>query len=319
MIHYISAPKRETIAQLTTEARRYKANPHADISLGKGKRIGMLFLNPSLRTRISTQIAAQNLGMESIVINMDKDSWRIETEEGAIMNGSGVEHIKDAAAVLGSYFDIICVRSFPSLSDQNADETDSLLHDIIRFSGKPVISLESTRLHPLQTLADWMTIQEQMQRDRKPKIVLSWAPHVKPIPHCVAHSFTQWMQVLADSVDFVVTHPPGYELASEYLGNTKVIYEQQTAIRDADFIYVKNWCSYHPYGTLPQVQENWLLSEADLSVAPMGKIMHCLPVRRNVELSDELIDGSRSIVQQQAANRIWAAQAVIANILKQQS
>lgn len=319
MKHYLAAPDRETIAQLLTDARRYKDNPLLDKALGQGLRVGMLFLNPSLRTRISTQIAAQNLGMESIVVNMGQDGWRIETEEGAVMNGSGVEHIKDAAGVLGSYFDIICLRSFPTLTDPISDEADTLLNALIRYSGKPVISLESTRLHPLQSLADWMTIRENADASRKPKVVLSWAPHVKPIPHCVAHSFAQWMQVLSNEVDFVITHPPGYELSQEYSGNTPVIYDQQAAIRNADFIYVKNWCSYRPYAGMPEVQDNWLLSEADLLAANARYIMHCLPVRRNVELKDELLDGNRSLVQQQAANRVWAAQSVIANILKSSS
>lgn len=319
MKHYLSAPDRETIEILLRDAQRYKENPRIDEALGKGLRIGMLFLNPSLRTRISTQIAAQQLGMESIVVNMDKDGWRMETAEGAIMNGSSVEHIKDAAAVLGSYFDILCLRSFPTLTDQIADEADTLLNALILYSGKPLISLESTRLHPLQSLADCMTIREYADATRKPKVVLSWAPHIKPIPHCVAHSFAQWMQVLSADVDFIVTHPPGYELASEYLGDTVVMHDQQEAIRDADFIYVKNWCSYNPYGAMPEVEGNWLLSEADLLAANARYIMHCLPVRRNVELRDELLDSNRSLVQKQAANRIWAAQAVIANILKSQS
>lgn len=316
MQHFISAPEKETIEQLLESASQYKADPVKDKLLGKGLRVGLLFMNPSLRTRVSTQIAAQNLGMECIVLNMDKDNWRMETENGAIMNGSSVEHIKDAAGVLGCYFDILCVRSFPSLIDKEADGSDTLLQSLIRHSGKPIVSLESTLLHPLQSLADLLTIKERTPAGKKPKVVLSWAPHIKPIPHCVAHSFAQWMSGMGNEIDFTITHPRGYELAPEFIGKTPINYNRQEALRDADFVYVKNWCSYNDYGQTPTVNEDWLLREKDMQAANAQHIMHCLPVRRNVELSDELLDGNRSLVQQQAANRIWAAQSVLAHLIK---
>ncbi|MGC4058009.1 MAG: acetylornithine carbamoyltransferase [Chitinophagaceae bacterium] len=316
MKHFITAPDASEIDRLISAALFYKQSPRADKLLGEGKRIGMLFMNPSLRTRLSTQIAAQNLGMDAIVLNLDKDGWKMETGDGVVMNGSTVEHIKDAGPVLGSYFDIICVRSFPSLTDKEEDEKDTMIRSLIRHTGKPVISLESTTLHPLQSLADAISIREKSIPGRKPKVVLSWAPHIKPLPQCVPNSFAQWMNVLHQDVDFVITHPEGYELAPEYQGNATLVYDQQEALADADFVYVKNWSSYNDYGAMPAVQSDWQLRASSLAHAPAAHIMHCLPVRRNVELSDELLDSARSIVPLQAANRVWAAQAVIASMLK---
>jgi N-succinyl-L-ornithine transcarbamylase len=316
MQHFIEAPDRCTIEELLEAAGTYKKHPLSDRSLGNGRRIGLLFLNPSLRTRVSTQIAAANLGMESIVLNIDKDGWRLELLEGTLMDGNTVEHIKDAAAVLGDYFDILCVRSFPELKDRDEDEQERILRGLIRYSGKPVISLESCCLHPLQSLSDLLTINENSIGITKPKILLSWAPHIKPIPHCVANSFAQWMNCVADRFDFSITHPPGYELSERYTGSISINYDRKDALRDADFVYVKNWSSYDNYGTIPTVEENWLLQESELKSS--AKIMHCLPVRRNVELTDDLLDGNRSLIREQAANRVWAAQAVIAELLKQQ-
>lgn len=314
MKQFISAADAGDINQLVQDALQYKSQPLKDAHLGYGKRIGLLFLNPSLRTRISTQAAAQNLGLQSIVFNIDKEGWAMEFAEGAVMNGTTVEHIKDAAPVLASYFDILCVRTFPSLQDRNSDYSEQVLQALIRHSGIPVVSMESATLHPLQSLADVLTIQEHRYKP-KPKVVLTWAPHIKPLPQCVANSFSEWMNAWGEA-DFVITHPPGYELAPLFTGSATICYDQQEALQGADFVYVKNWSSYTDYGGMPAVAGNWMLTKEKISATDNARLMHCLPVRRNVELSDELLDSANSIVTQQAANRTWAAQAVLSHILK---
>ena len=212
MKHFISVDDVTNIDALADKALAYKAAPFADYALGAGKRIGMLFLNPSLRTRISTQIAAQNLGMEAIVFNVDKEGWALEFEEGTLMNGTTAEHVKDAAPVLGQYFDILCIRTFPGLQDRDADYAEKIINQFIKYAGVPIVSLESATLHPLQSLADIITIKETCKEEYRPKVVLSWAPHIKPIPHCVANSFAQWVNAWGKA-DFVITHPEGYALA----------------------------------------------------------------------------------------------------------
>ena len=291
----------------------YKANPWVDKGKGLGKRVGCIFLNPSLRTRVSTQIAAQQLGMEAIVLNMDKEGWALEMHEGAIMNKGTVEHIKDAAAVLGSYFDVLAIRAFPSLTNKEEDVTDFVLHQFIRYCGVPVVSLESAIRHPLQSLADQLTILENKPLGRKPKVVLTWAPHIKAIPHAVANSFAEW--TLGMGHELTITHPEGYELDPQFTQGATIEFDQRKALQNADFVYIKNWSAFNEYGKIACTDERWMLTEAHLNEAPAAKIMHCLPVRRNVELSDELLDGPRSLVQQQAVNRIYAAQAVLSKFL----
>lgn len=319
MKHFLSAPDISVIDRLLTAASRYKTDPYCDALLGKGKRVGLVFFNPSLRTRLSTQVAAQQLGMEAIVLNVGAESWALEFEDAAVMNGQKVEHIKDAAAVLGSYFDILCLRTFPGLQDRELDYQEKVMQQFVRYAGIPVVSLESATLHPLQSLADVFTMKEVINAAgivHRPRVVLTWAPHVKPVPQCVANSFAQWMQAW-NAADFTIVQPQGYELAEACSGSATICYDQDTALANADFVYIKSWSSYQNYGTLETgVYDHWMLTESRLSVAPNAHIMHCLPVRRNVELSDELLDGSRSLVQQQAANRVWAAQAVLAEILK---
>ncbi len=321
MKQFISADDVPDINVLVSKALEYKASPFKDTQLGAGKRVGLLFLNPSLRTRLSTQIAARNLGMEAIVFNVDKEGWALEFEEGAVMNGSTVEHIKDAAPVLGQYFDILCMRTFPSLKDRELDYQETILHSFIRYSGLPVVSLESATLHPLQSLTDIITIAEDrlMKKinTKRPKVVLTWAPHIKPLPQCVANSFAQWINAW-DEADFVICQPKGLELAPQFSGKATVTPHQEEAIQGADYIYVKNWSGYHDYGQMYQGKDamDWLLDEKKLKMAPDACIMHCLPLRRNVELSDELVDGNRSLITQQAGNRVWAAQAVLQEILK---
>lgn len=321
MNHFVSANDVNSIQLLVNQALAYKSNPFADAQLGKGKRIGLLFLNPSLRTRLSTQVAASNLGMEAIVFNVDKEGWALEFEEGVIMNGNTVEHIKDAAPVLGQYFDILAIRTFPSLKNKEVDYSEQLMHQFIKYAGVPIVSLESATLHPLQSLTDIITIQESLLANpiqhKKPKVVLTWAPHIKPLPQCVANSFAQWVNAWGEA-DFVVTHPKGYELSEIYTKGATIQYDQAAALENADFVYVKNWSSFHAYGQMLSHDEAWMLTQQTMMQTNQAKLMHCLPVRRNVELSDELLDGSNSLVTRQAGNRVWAAQAVLANILHQQ-
>ncbi|MDR7128355.1 N-succinyl-L-ornithine transcarbamylase [Algoriphagus sp. 4150] len=300
---------------LIGQALLYKENPSLDKAKGVGKRIGCIFLNPSLRTRISTQLAALNLGMEPIVLNMDKEGWALEMQDGAVMNQGTVEHIKDAAAVLGSYFDILAIRAFPSLTNKKEDTSDFVFTQFAKYAGIPVISLESATRHPLQSLADQITIRENWVGKKKPKVVLTWGPHIKAIPHAVANSFAEW--TLGMDHDLTITHPAGYELDEEFTKGATIEYNQSKALKDADFVYVKNWSSFNNYGKIISTDSSWMLTENHLTHAPNAKIMHCLPVRRNLELSDEILDGSRSLVQEQAKNRIFAAQAVISHLLGQ--
>ena len=321
MKQFISVNDVSNINALVEKALMYKADPFKDRTLGADKRIGLLFLNPSLRTRLSTQVAASNLGMEAIVFNVDKEGWALEFEEGAIMSGSSVEHIKDAAPILGSYFDILCIRTFPSLKNREDDYSELYISQFIKYCGVPVISLESATLHPLQSLTDIVTITEELQKSKlktqnsKPKIVLTWAPHVKALPQCVANSFAQWVNAWGEA-DFVITHPEDYELSEEFTKGAIITTNQDEALKDADFVYVKNWSTYKDYGKIYENDPDWMLTEEKLQLTNNAKVMHCLPVRRNVELSDEVLDSANSIVTQQAGNRVWAAQAVIAEILK---
>lgn len=330
MINFISVNDVDDIQILVDRALHYKANPFSDMALGAYKKIGLLFLNPSLRTRISTQVAAKNLGMEAIVFNVDKEGWALEFAEGAIMNGSTVEHIKDAAPVLGSYFDILCIRTFPGLQNRAEDYAEKVISQFIKYAGVPVVSLESATLHPLQSLTDIITMQESMLAKSesskvkgewlmfnggKPKVVLTWAPHIKPLPQCVANSFAQWVNAWG-AADFVITHPEGYTLDEQFTNGATITHNQDEALKNADFVYVKNWSSFNNYGAMPQVKGEWMLTEKKLQHSNNAQIMHCLPVRRNVELSDEILDGRNSLVTQQGANRVWAAQAVLAEILK---
>ncbi len=316
MKNFLSVKDADNITALVKDALEFKRNPLSDKLLGKGKRIGLLFLNPSLRTRLSTQIAAHNLGMEAMVFNASADGWKLEFEDGAIMNGSTVEHIKDAAPVLGNYFDILAVRTFPSFKNREEDYAEKIINQFAKYSGVPVISLESATVHPLQSLTDIITISEHLpiKNKTKPKVVLTWAPHVKSLPQCVANSFSEWMCAW-DKAEFVITHPEGYELNTKFTQNTFVTNDQAQALKDADFVYVKNWSSYNDYGKILPVENDWMLTNKKLEITNNAKVMHCLPVRRNVELSDEVLDSANSIVTEEAGNRVWAAQAVISQLL----
>lgn len=313
MQQFTSAHDVPDIAALIDKALAHKANPLANSALGAGKRVGLVFMNASLRTRLSTEIAARNLGMEAIVFNAGSDGWALEFTDGAVMNGSTVEHIRDAAPVLGSYFDLLCVRAFPSLTDRERDYEESVLQQFIRYCGVPVVSLESATLHPLQSLADLITITEHWDFARKPKVVLTWAPHIKPLPQCVANSFAEWVNAW-DRADFVIAHPPGLELYPRFTDGATITHDQQEALAGADFVYVKNWSTYEPYGQLVSGHDDWMLTPAHLAGTNNAKVMHCLPVRRNVEISDAVLDSPASLVTQQAGNRVWSAQAVLGEI-----
>jgi N-succinyl-L-ornithine transcarbamylase len=316
MKNFISAHDVTDIDSLVRSALAYKADPLKDRTLGAHKRVGMLFLNPSMRTRLSTQIAAQNLGAEPIVFNVDKEGWALEFEEEAIMSGNTVEHVKDAAPIMGNYFDILCIRTFPSLKNKEDDYSELYIKQFIKYSGIPVVSLESATLHPLQSLTDIVTITETMAAPaRRPKIVLTWAPHVKALPQRVANSFSQWVNAWGKA-DFVITHPEDYELDPQFTKNARITHNQDEALKDADFVYVKNWSTYEDYGKIYCNDPEWMLTNEKLQLTNNAKVMHCLPVRRNVELSDEILDGPASIVTREASNRVWAAQAVLAEILR---
>jgi len=299
---------------LVKEAIALKKSPFSAQGLGKNKTLGLIFLNPSLRTRLSSQKAAFNLGMNTMVMNIDKEGWALETSDGVIMDGTKVEHIKDAAAVMGQYFDVIGIRSFPGLIDRIEDYKEDVLNKFIKYSKIPLISLESATLHPLQSLADLITITENKPGKKRPKVVLTWAPHVKALPQAVANSFSEWM-CRAD-IDFVITHPQGYELCPDFTEGASVSHNQDEALKNADFVYVKNWSGYNAYGKILSNDKGWMLTNKKMSITNNAKVMHCLPVRRGVELSDELIDGKNSLILQQANNRTYAAQVILKKILE---
>lgn len=312
MKQFISVKDVENPKQLLEDVINLKNNEKFS-TIGNNKTIGLIFFNSSLRTRMSTQKAAQNLGMQVMMINVSSDSWKLEFQDGSVMNGDSVEHIKEAAAVMGLYCDILAIRSFPTLVNKEEDYSEEILNKFINYCKVPVVSLESATLHPLQSLADMVTIKEH-QKQSKPKVVLTWAPHVKPIPQVVANSFAQWS--LACEHDLTITHPEGYELSEEFTKGATIEYDQQKALSEADFVYVKNWSSFTDYGKVLDVKEDWLLNEEKMKDTNSAKIMHCLPVRRNLELSDELIDGENSLILAQAENRVFATQTVLKKIIE---
>lgn len=318
MKNFTSVTDVADLPALLRAAQQCKADPFANPALGKNKTLGLIFLNPSLRTRLSSQKAAQNLGMQAMVMNIDKEGWGLEFGDEIVMNGTTVEHVKEAAAVMGRYFDVLGIRSFPKLQDRQEDYSEEILRKFMQYAQIPVMSLESATRHPLQSLADLLTITEFAPPGRQPKVVLSWAPHVKALPQAVPNSFAEWMN-RAD-VEFVITHPEGYELHEGFSGNAPIVYDQDEALQDADFIYVKNWSSFQDYGKVLTQDPAWMLTNKRLDrLAPQAKVMHCLPVRRGVELGHDVLDGSRSLVVEEAANRVPATQAVLQTILHAQN
>lgn len=317
MNKFFSVADIDDLNEVVQEALALKANPHEFSDLGKNKMLGLVFLNPSLRTRLSTQKAAINLGMDVMVMNMDKDGWALETRDGVVMDGNTVEHIREAAAVMGEYCDILGLRSFPSLKDKEADYNEELFNKFMQYCGVPVVSLESATRHPLQSLTDLITITEH-KRSARPKVVLAWAPHVKALPQAVPNSFAEWMCKAQEQglVDFVVAHPEGYELSEEFTQGATLVNKLDDALQNADFVYVKNWSSYKEYGKVYPVSDNWMMDNEKLKLTNDAKVMHCLPVRRDLELSSEILDGPNALVIQEASNRVWAAQVVLKRLLE---
>ncbi|MCB0657538.1 MAG: acetylornithine carbamoyltransferase [Saprospiraceae bacterium] len=311
MNRYIAVADAPDWGALLDRAEYFRKHPHADTGLGKNKTLLQLFYNSSLRTRLSTQIAGQRLGMEVITMDLTQ-GWALEFTDGAIMNENKAEHIREAAGVMSRYADIIGLRSFASLQDRHADYEDFVIHQFARNTQVPMLNLESAIAHPLQALADSLTIR-QFHPGHRPKVVLSWAPHPRALPQAVANSFVQGMQRM--DVDLVITHPQGFELNPDIVGKTPVLYDQRNALQEADFVYVKNWSSYQDYGLTAPHLTDWMLDHNKMQLTNKAYFMHCLPVRRNVIVTDEVIDSDRSIVLDQAENRIYAAQAVLAELL----
>ena len=301
------------LAEALAEARQVKRTPFAWKHLGRDKTIILVFFNSSLRTRLSSQKAALNLGMNPIALNVNGDSWKLETELGVIMDGDKSEHLREARPVIGSYCDIIGVRSFAKFEDRDAEYAETIINQFIEYSGRPVISLESATVHPCQAFADLITIDEYKTKAR-PKVVLTWAPHPRALPQAVPNSFAEWMN--AADVDFVIACPPGYELAPQFAGNAMVEHDQMKAFEGADFIYAKNWSSYSEYGKILSTDMSWTVGARQMAVTDNAFFMHCLPVRRNMIVTDEVIDSPRSIVIPEAANRVVSAQVVMKRMLE---
>lgn len=309
MKNYMYINDLKSIDHTIQEAIELKKQPFQFSDLGKHKTIVLLFFNSSLRTRLSTERAAKNLGMDVMILTIN-DAWNLEFEDGTIMNLNTSEHVKEAARVISQYADIIAIRSFPTLKDKVKDESELVLKSFIKYASVPIVNMESATAHPLQALTDAITIEE-LKNKPKPKVVLSWAPHPKALPHAVANSFVKMMQLR--DVDFSITHPKGYELNPEIVKNTAVSYDQEEALKNADFVYVKNWSSYKDYGKVLLQDKNWMLTKEKLGVA---RFMHCLPVRRNVVVEDAVLDSENSVVIQQAGNRTYAAQIVLKKLLE---
>lgn len=314
MKHFYSAASPTDVERLIQTAIRLKKDPAQYLKMAEGKLMVLLFFNPSLRTKLSTQKAAMNLGMQVISMDM-KDSWAWEFEEGVTMRFDKAEHVKEAANVICRYADIIAIRSFPSLTDQKADYQDQVINNFMKYSTKPVINLESAIRHPLQSFADLLTIKEQVKKDN-PKIVLTWAPHPKALPQAVSNSFLEWMHRAGHQV--TVTHPEGYELHPDFMQGHQATHDQEAAFEDADVVYVKNWSPISSYGQVINQSEEWMITKAKLDLTNNAKLMHCLPVRRNVVIADDAMDSDHSAIYDLAENRLHTAQAVIYSLLNGQ-
>lgn len=297
------------------EALEVKDNRFAWQELGRSRTLMMIFFNSSLRTRLSTQKAAMNLGMNVIVLDVNQGAWKLETERGVIMDGDKAEHLLEAIPVMGCYCDIIGVRAFAGLTDRDADYQERVIDQFIRYSGRPVFSMEAATRHPLQSFADLITIEEHKTKER-PKVVLTWAPHPKALPQAVPNSFCEWMNVT--DYDFVITHPHGYELAQDFVGKARVEYDQRKAFDGADFIYAKNWSAYSGdnYGKVLSTDRSWTVDSEKMALTDNAFFMHCLPVRRGMIVTDEVIESPRSLVIPEAANREISAETVLKRMLE---
>ena len=313
-MNYTSIKDIDNLSLWVKEALEIKKNPLKNKQLGENKTLGILFFNPSLRTRLSTQKAALNLGMNVMVMNFTNEGWTLEFEDGAIMNKGASEHIKEAAEVISQYCDIIAIRAFAGLVDKEKDNSETVLAGFIKYATVPIVNMEGCTGHPLQSLADAITMAEH-KTNHKPKVVLTWAPHPRALPQAVANSFVEMMQ-LQTEMDFVITHPEGYELNPEITKDSKIEYDQNKAFENADFIYAKNWSNYNDYGKITNSDPNWTVTADKMKLTNNAKFMHCLPVRRNVIVTDEVIDSENSIVIEQANNRTYSAQLVLQKILE---
>ena len=315
MRHFTSIKQLEDLGAALEAAKYVKENPYADQELGKNKTLLMIFFNSSLRTRLSTQKAALNLGMNVIVLDVNQGAWKLETERGVIMDGDKPEHLLEAVPVMGSYCDVIGVRAFAGLQDRDYDYAETIINQFIQYSGKPVFSMEAATRHPLQTLADLLTIEEH-KKTAKPKVVLTWAPHPKTLPQAVPNSFAEGINMT--DYEFVITHPEGYELDPEFVGRAKVEYDQRKAFEGADFIYAKNWSAYsgENYGKVLCYDRDWTVDAEKMALTNNAFFMHCLPVRRNMIVTDEVIESPQSLVIPEAANRVVSAQTILKEILK---
>ena len=314
MRHFTSITQLENLGKTIEEAKYVKANPFADQELGRNKTLLMIFFNSSLRTRLSTQKAALNLGMNVIVLDVNQGAWKLETELGVIMDGDKPEHLLEAIPVMGSYCDVIGVRAFAGLQDRDKDYNELIINQFIQYSGKPVFSMEAATTHPLQTLADLLTIEEH-KKTAKPKIVMTWAPHPKALPQAVPNSFAEGINMT--DYEFVITHPEGYELDPKFVGRAKVEYDQRKAFEGADFIYAKNWSAYagDNYGKVLYTDRGWTVDAEKMALTNNAFFMHCLPVRRNMIVTDEVIESPQSLVIPEAANRVVSAQTILKEIL----
>lgn len=315
MRNFISVKDIGNLKEALDEAFEIKADRYKYCELGKNKTLMMVFFNSSLRTRLSTQKAALNLGMNVIVLDINQGAWKLETERGVIMDGDKPEHILEAIPVMGSYCDVIGVRSFARFENKEDDYNEVILNQFIKYSGKPVFSMEAATRHPLQSFADLITIEEHKQKER-PKVVLTWAPHPKALPQAVPNSFAEWMN--ATDYEFVITHPKGYELDPAFTGNARIEYDQMKAFEGADFIYAKNWAAYtgENYGKVLCTDRDWTVGERQMAVTNNAHFMHCLPVRRNMIVTDDVIEGPRSLVIPEAANREISATVILKRILE---
>ena len=315
MRHFTSVNEIGNLDLAVKEALEIKADRFKYNHLGKNKTLMMVFFNSSLRTRLSTQKAALNLGMNVIVLDINQGAWKLETERGVIMDGDKPEHILEAIPVMASYCDVIGVRSFARFEDKKYDYDEVILNQFIKYSGRPVFSMEAATRHPLQSFADLITIEEHKTVAR-PKVVLTWAPHPKALPQAVPNSFAEWMN--AADYDFVITHPEGYELDPQFVGNAKVEYDQMKAFEGADFVYAKNWAAYtgDNYGKVLSKDRSWTVSDRQMAVTNNAHFMHCLPVRRNMIVTDDVIESPRSLVIPEAANREISATVVLKRILE---
>ena len=320
MKSFINASDLGDLRQALAEAREIKQDRYKYQHLGRNKTLLMIFFNNSLRTRLSTQKAAMNLGMNVIVLDVNAGAWKLETERGVIMNGDKSEHLLEAIPVMGCYCDIIGVRSFAGLTDREYDYAETVLHQFIKYSGKPVFAMETATVHPLQAFADLITIEEYRPTPQPLRVVLTWAPHCRALPQAVPNSFAQWMNA-ADDIDLVITHPRGYELDPKFVGNARVEYDQRKALEGADFVYAKNWSNpgvtdLSQYGKITCEDMSWTIDAEHMSWTNNGKFMHCLPVRRGLIVTDDVIEGPNSIVIPEAANREISCSVVLKRMLE---